>query len=600
MSNYQTPLRDINFTLFELFDYQRHCGAMGYASLDRELISAFFGEAARFAETVLAPLRPIGDQQGCKLVDGNVITPAGFKDAYQQYCAAGWPALSRSVAYGGQGLPQSLGIILNEIFGTPNWAWGMYAGLSQGAMHTIETHGTEQQKQQYLPALISGRWTGTMCLTEAQAGSDLSLLRTRAEPQADGSYLITGTKIFISSGDHDLAENIIHIVLARLPGAPAGTKGLSLFVVPKMVPKVVLKDDASLATANAVSCTSLEDKMGIHGNATCVLQFDGAQGWLLGELNKGLHHMFTFMNLARIGAGLQGLTHAELGYQQARRYARERLQMRSLTGIKNSADPADPIIVHPDIRRMLLTQKSLLEGIRMLSYYVTLKIDVSQHSPDPLARQEALDLLGLLTPVVKAFSTEAGFECANLALQCLGGHGYIRAWGLEQNLRDCRIATLYEGTTGIQALDLLARKVLGLGGQALQLLIDEINQSCLHCEGSEQLGAHAAQLSTLTQEWQQLSMDIAQRAQHSPDEIGAAAVDYLMYSGYLVLAFLWLTAQKTALQQLASPVTDPGFYRAKLAAADFYFARILPRTMSLVKAIESGSGNLMNLASDEF
>ncbi|WP_062064122.1 acyl-CoA dehydrogenase C-terminal domain-containing protein [Cellvibrio sp. OA-2007] len=596
MNNYRTPLRDIDFTLFELFKYEQHCGAIGHASVDRELTGAFLGEAARFAEEVLAPLGPVGDQQGCKLIDGNVVTPSGFKQAYQQYCDAGWPTLSRSTAYGGQGLPQSLGVILSEIIGTPNWAWGMYAGLSQGAMHTIEIHGTEQQKQQYLPALISGRWTGTMCLTEAHAGSDLGLLRTRAEPQPDGSYLITGTKIFISSGDHDLAENIVHIVLARLPDAPAGTKGISLFVVPK----IQLKDDGSLASVNGVSCSSLEDKMGIHGNATCVLQFEGAKGCLLGEVNKGLNHMFTFMNLARIGSGLQGLAHAEFGYQQARLYARERLQMRSLSGVKNTAGPADPIIVHPDIRRMLLTQKSLVEGIRMLSYYASIKMDVSQHSTDADERQQAVDLLGLLTPIVKAFSTEAGFESANLALQCLGGHGYIRDWGLEQNLRDCRIATLYEGTTGIQALDLLGRKVLGAGGKTLAPLIDEITQLCRSCDDTEQLAAHAAQLATLSEEWQQLSMHIARQAQQNPDEIGAAAVDYLMCSGYLVVAFLWLKAQQVALRQLAQPVADPGFYRAKLAAAEFYFARILPRTMGLIKAMESGADNLMSLASADF
>lgn len=596
MNNYRTPLRDINFTLFELFEYDKHCHAMGQSSLDRELTGAFLGEAARFAEEVLAPLGPVGDQQRCKLIDGKVITPPGFKQAYQQYCDAGWPTVSRSMAYGGQGLPQSLGVILSEILGTPNWAWGMYAGLSQGAMHTIEIHGTEQQKQLYLPPLISGCWTGTMCLTEAQAGSDLGLLRTRAEPQLDGSYLISGTKIFISSGDHDLADNIVHIVLARLPDAPAGTKGISLFVVPK----ILLKEDGSLATANGVSCTSLEDKMGIHGNATCVLQFEGAQGWLLGEVNKGLNHMFTFMNLARIGSGLQGLAHAEFGYQQARLYARERLQMRSLSGIKNTAGPADPIIVHPDIRRMLLTQKSLVEGIRMLSYYASIKMDVSQHSTSADERQQAADLLGLLTPIVKAFSTEVGFESANLALQCLGGHGYIRDWGLEQNLRDCRIATLYEGTTGIQSLDLLGRKVLGTGGKTLAPLLDEITQLCRSCDGSEQLAAHATQLATLSQEWQQLSMSIARQAQQNPDEIGAAAVDYLMCSGYLVVAFLWLKAEKAALQQLAQPVADPGFYRAKLATAEFYFARLLPRTMSLVKAMESGADNLMCLASADF
>jgi alkylation response protein AidB-like acyl-CoA dehydrogenase len=596
MNNYQTPLRDIDFTLFELFDYAEHCRTIGHAALDRELTKAFYGEAARFAEQVLAPLSAVGDEQGCQLRDGKVFTPTGFKEAYQQYCAAGWPTLSRSSVYGGQGLPQSLGVILSEILGTPNWAWGMYAGLSQGAMHTIETHGTDAQKQQYLPALISGHWTGTMCLTEAQAGSDLGLLGTRAELQSDGSYHITGTKIFISSGDHDLADNIVHIVLARLPGAPVGTKGISLFVVPK----ILIADDGSLAAANAVSCGALERKMGIHGNATCVLNFDGAKGWLLGEVNKGLNHMFTFMNLARIGSALHGLAHAELGYQKSRHYARERLQMRSATGVKNPADPADPIIVHPDIRRMLLTQKSLVEGIRMLCYYANINMDVSQHSSDSIEREKATDLLSLLTPIVKAFSTEAGFESANLALQCLGGHGYIREWGLEQNLRDCRIATLYEGTTGIQALDLLGRKVIGSGGKTLSPLVDEITALCRSCVGNEQLAAHVAQLATLSQEWQQISVYIAKQAEHNPDETGAAAVDYLMYSGYLVLAFLWLKAQKTALEQLAQPVSDPGFYRAKVATADFYFARILPRTISLVRAIESGADNLMNLASDEF
>ncbi|HSC69604.1 MAG TPA: acyl-CoA dehydrogenase C-terminal domain-containing protein [Cellvibrio sp.] len=596
MNNYQTPLRDIEFSLFELFDYPSHCRTLGHGELDRELIKAFFGEAARFAEQMLAPLGPVGDQVGCQLQDGKVITPPGFKDAYAHYCAAGWPALSRSSAYGGQGLPLSLGVFLSEIFGTPNWAWGMYAGLSQGAMHTIETHGTDAQKQQYLPALISGRWTGTMCLTESQAGSDLGLLSTRAEPLVDGSFSITGTKIFISSGDHDFAENIIHIVLARLPDAPAGTRGISLFIVPKML----VADDGSPTIANAVNCASLEKKMGIHGNATCVLNFDGARGWLLGEVNKGLNHMFTFMNLARIGAGLQGLAHAELGYQKSRAYARERLQMRSLTGVKNSADAADPIIVHPDVRRMLLTQKSLVEGIRMLSYYANIKMDVSQHSADSHERQQATDLLGLLTPIVKAFSTEVGFESASLALQCLGGHGYIRDWGLEQNLRDCRIATLYEGTTGIQALDLLGRKILGSDGKTLEPLIDEMVGFCGQCEDDEQLAQHAKQLATLIQEWQQLGVRIADRAQSNPDEIGAAAVDYLMYSGYLVLAFLWLKAQKTALQQLAQSVSDVSFYRGKLAAANFYFARILPRTLGLVKAIESGADNLMNLADDAF
>ncbi len=596
MSNYQTPLRDINFTLFELFKYSDHCAHLGQPSLDTELANAFLAEAAHFSEDVLAPLGPLGDQLGCQLVDGDVITPPGFKEAYQRYCDAGWPTLSRSSAYGGQGLPQSLGIVLSEILGTPNWAWGMYAGLSQGAMHTIETHGSLHQKQRYLPALISGRWTGTMCLTESQAGSDLGLLRTKATPNPDGSYKITGTKIFISSGDHDLAENIVHIVLARLPDAPAGTKGVSLFVVPK----VLVGDAGELLESNQINCSAIEHKMGIHGNATCVLNFDGATGWLLGDVNKGLNQMFTFMNLARIGSGLQGLAHAELGYQTARRYARERLQMRAPAGPKYPDKAADPIIVHPDVRRMLLTQKVLVEGIRMLCYFASLKMDLSQHAADVSERDAASDVLGVLTPIVKAFSSEAGFESANLALQCLGGHGYIREWGLEQNLRDCRIATLYEGTTGIQALDLLGRKVLGTGGKTLAILIDEVDRFCADCEGDTQLAPHLAQLATLNQQWQDLSLSIAAKAQQNPDEIGAAAVDYLMYSGYVVLAYLWLRAEKVAREKVDLSPGNADFYKAKLASADFYFARILPRTLGLVQMMESGAGNLMSLSEDSF
>lgn len=596
MSNYQTPLRDIKFTLFELFDYNHHCASIGQAGVDAELTGAFLQEAARFSENVLAPLGPLGDLAGCQLVDGKVITPPGFKEAYQQYCEAGWPTLARLPEYGGQGLPQSLAMVLSEIVGTPNWAWGMYVGLSQGAMHTIETHGSLRQKQQYLPALISGRWTGTMCLTESQAGSDLGLLRTRAEPNSDGSYRISGTKIFISSGDHDLAENIVHIVLARLPDAPSGTKGISLFVVPK----ILVGESGELLETNNISCSAIEHKMGIHGNATCVLNFDAATGWLLGDVNKGLNQMFTFMNLARVGSGLQGLAHGELGYQTARNYARERLQMRAAAGPKYPGQAADPIIVHPDVRRMLLTQKVLVEGIRMLCYFASIKMDLGQQAPDPRAREAANKLLAVLTPIVKAFSTEAGFESANLALQCLGGHGYIREWGLEQNLRDCRIATLYEGTTGIQALDLLGRKVVSAGGASLAVLIDEINAFCKGNESDPQLAPHLAQLAKLNQQWQDLSLAIAEKAQVNPDEIGAAAVDYLMYSGYLVLAYLWARAAMEANRILLTNPSDAAFYRAKLASADFYYARILPRTLGLVQAIQSGAGNLMSLPDDYF
>jgi alkylation response protein AidB-like acyl-CoA dehydrogenase len=596
MNNYQTPLRDQEFALFELLDYDTHCKSLNILTLDKELAKAFLAEAARFADQTVAPLGAVSDREGCRLENGDVITPPGFKEAYQLYCDAGWPQLARSNQFGGQGVPQSLGLVISEIMGTPCWAWGMYPGLSQGAMHTLEVHGTAQQKQLYLPKLVNGLWSGTMCLTESHSGSDLGLLRTRAEPLADGSYAITGTKVFISSGDHDLAENIIHIVLARLPDAPGGTRGISMFVVPKWQ----VDTEGNLGARNAVICTGLEEKMGIHGNATCELQFEGAQGWLLGEANKGLNHMFTFMNLARIGTALHGQAHAELGYQMARAYAHERLQMRSLTGAKNPSGVADPIIVHPDVRRMLLTQKAIVEGLRMLNYTAALKVDETMLSSDPLVAQKAGDLLGLLTPIAKAFSTELGFESANLALQCFGGHGYIRDWGVEQNLRDCRIATLYEGTTGIQALDLLARKVLGSRGESLELLLEEINSFVQANSDESRLTTYGAQLLRLQEEWRELSRLIAYRSESNPDEIGAAAVDYLMYSGYLLMAYLWAKAVAVALQQLDQSTPEAGFYQAKLATAEFYFARILPRTHMHAAAIRSGANNLMALASEDF
>lgn len=596
MNTYRTPLRDQEFALFELLEYGKHCQNLNIHSVDQELSKAFLTEAGRFADQTLVPLGEISDRVGCRLEQGTVLTPPGFKEAYQSYCEAGWPQLSRSARYGGQGAPQSLALVINEIMGTPCWAWGMYAGLSQGAMHTLEVHGTQQQKQLYLPKLVSGLWTGTMCLTESHCGSDLGLLRTRAEPLADGSYAISGTKVFISSGDHDLAENIVHIVLARLPDAPEGTRGISMFLVPKWQ----VQPDTSLGERNAVICAALEEKMGIHGNATCELQFDGAKGWLLGEANKGLNHMFTFMNLARIGTALHGQAHAELGYQMARNYARERLQMRSLTGIKNHVGPADPIIVHPDVRRMLLTQKAIVEGLRMLNYSAALKLDETMLSSDPLVAQKASDILGLLTPITKAFSTELGFESANLALQCFGGHGYIRDWGVEQNLRDCRIATLYEGTTGIQALDLLARKVLASRGESVGLLLGEINQFVHAAKGQPRLAAYIAQLMRLQDEWRELSRLVAFRAESNPDEIGAASVDYLMYSGYLLMAYWWARAASVASKHLEESAQEGSFYRAKMATAEFYFARILPRTYMHAAAIRSGADNLMSLADSDF
>ncbi|GGY64748.1 acyl-CoA dehydrogenase [Cellvibrio zantedeschiae] len=595
MSKIKLPLRDIEFALFELFHFEEHY-ADYCPSLDRSLTKALLNESARFCEDILAPLSASGDTEGCRLVDGEVITPAGFKTAYQQYCDAGWPSLARSAEFGGQGLPQSLGIVMNELSATANYAWTMYPGLSQGAMHTIESHGSDFQKQTYLPALISGEWTGTMCLTEAHCGTDLGLLKTKATPVGDGSFSLTGTKIFISSGDHDLAQNIVHIVLARLPDAPAGTKGISLFIVPKFT----VNADGSLGARNGVSCGSLEHKMGIHGNATCVLNFDGAVGTLLGEANKGLHLMFTFMNLARLGAALQGIAHAESGFQAALNYSRERLQGRSLSGAKNPTGVADPIISHPDVRRMLMTQKALSEGMRMMAYFAAKRVDIAQHAATPEKRQMAQDMLSVVTPIAKGFITELGFESASLALQCFGGHGYIKEWGVEQNLRDCRIASLYEGTTGVQALDLLGRKILLSDGKLMDGFTKCIQHFCQDPTNAPELSPYADSLTRLHTEWLGVTQHIGALAQQNPDEVGAASVDYLMYCGYIFMGYLWARAAKTALAALATSSDEQDFYRAKLATARFYFERILPRTLTLVATIKSGANNLMELPAEQF
>ena len=462
MPEYKAPLRDIRFVIDEVLD----SGAVyqtlpGYEEATPDLMAAIIEEGAKFAEGVLSPLNQSGDEEGCTWSEDGVKTPAGFPEAYRQFVENGWPSLSADPEFGGQGMPNMLGIVINEMVGTANWSWLMYPGLSHGCIKTLEAHGSAEQKTRYLPKLIAGEWTGTMCLTESQCGSDLGLLRTKAEPQADGSYAITGTKIFISAGEHDMAENIVHIVLARLPDAPEGTKGISLFVVPKFN----VNEDGSVGERNAVHCASIEKKMGIKASATCVMNFDGAKGYLIGEPNRGLNLMFTFMNTARIGTAIQGLAHAELSYQGALAYARERLAMRSLSGPKNPDGPADPIIVHPDVRRMLLTQKAIAEGSRAMLYYLAQLGDVVDRGDEERAKQ-ADDLMALLTPIAKAFVTEAGFEAANHGVQIFGGHGFIREWGMEQIVRDARIAMLYEGTTGIQALDLLGRKVFQQKGKS--------------------------------------------------------------------------------------------------------------------------------------
>lgn len=590
MQDYRAPIKDVTFVHNELLDFASHYQALGFSELDEDLVSAIFAEAGKFSEQVLAPLNKIGDEQGCQWQDGKVTTPDGFKEAYAQYVEGGWPSMAHPEAFGGQALPYSLATSVAEWFSAANHAWAMYPGLSQGCMETLKMHGTDEQQQRFLPPLISGEWTGTMCLTEPHCGSDLGMLKCKAEPQGDGSYAITGTKIFISAGEHDMSDNIIHIVLARLPDAPSGTKGISLFIVPK----INVSETGELGEPNAVSCGSLEHKMGIKGSATCVMNFDGATGYLIGEVNRGLHCMFTFMNMARIGVGLEGLASTDAAYQGALRYAKDRLQFRSLTGPKNAAGPADPILVHPDVRRMLLTQKALAEGNRVLTTYCTQLVDVSLYSDDGAKKAEAEAKLALLTPVVKAFITETAQEATSYGIQVYGGHGYIQEWGMEQLARDTRICTLYEGTTGIQAMDLLARKIMGSKGELLNVFVSEVRSFCKQVRDVNQLAPWCNALEQHLDEWQQITGEIGKAAMSNPDELGAASVDYLMYAGYVIVGYMWLKSAAVALQKLESDAEN-GFYQAKVITAGFYFDRLLPRTRSLVSAIRSGADNVMSM-----
>ena len=599
MPEYKAPLREIKFVLDELLDSQAHYQSIpAYAEVATpDMVEAIINEGAKFCENVLSPLNRVGDLEGCtRNEDASVNTPTGFKEAYKQYVENGWPSLAHNPNYGGQGLPESLGIVISEMVGTANWSWGMYPGLSHGAMNTVESHGTDEQKETYLTKLVSGEWTGTMCLTEPHCGSDLGILKSKAEPNADGSYSISGTKIFISAGEHDMADNIVHIVLARLPGAPEGTKGISLFIVPKFLPNA----DGSVGERNAVTCGSIEHKMGIHGNATCVMNFDGAKGWLIGPENKGLNAMFTFMNTARIGTALQGVAAAEGSFQGALAYAKDRLAMRSLTGPKAPEKAADPIIVHPDVRRMLLTQKSIAEGGRALAYLTAQQADIVKASDNEEERKAADELLGFLTPIAKAFLTEAGYEAANLGVQVFGGHGYIAEWGMEQIVRDTKIACIYEGTTGIQALDLLGRKVLMTQGASLRNFTKVVHKFCQAEEGNEELAHLIAPLAEINKEWGDLAMKVGMAAMKDREEVGSASVDFLMYSGYAVLAYLWARMAKVSQEALAAGTDEEAFYKAKLTTAKFYFGRVLPRTKGHAASMVAGADTLMDMAVEDF
>ena len=598
MPLYKAPLRDMQFVLHEMLQTeQNYQGLSKYQeSVNRELIDQYLEAAADFCENELAPINQNGDQEGCHLNQGVVTTPKGFKEAYQKYAELGFTSLTADPEYGGQGLPTLLRIAISEMLCGSNWAWAMYPGLSHGAMRTIEQHGTEQQKQQYLTKLISGVWTGTMCLTESHAGSDLGLIRTKAEPNPDGSYSITGEKIFISAGEHDLSENIIHIVLARLPQAPAGTKGISLFIVPK----VNVDDEGNLEDRNKVVCSAIEHKMGIHGNATCVLNFDGAKGYLIGPENRGLNCMFTFMNTARIGTAVQGLAASEISFQGALSYAKERLAMRSLSGPKYPEKNADPIIVHPAVRTMLMTQKAFSEGGRALAYFLAQHVDIVESSNDQQQQKHSDELLAFLTPIAKAFLTESGNESAKHGVQVFGGHGFIVEHGMEQIVRDARISTLYEGTTEIQSLDLLARKVLKSEGKLLKNMTDLIDQFIAQAQSNEVLRPYLEKLAELKQQWLSLTKSIAEKAKHNPEEIGAASVDYLYFSSYVVFAYLWARMAQVAYEKLESGTQEEAFYKAKLTTAKFFYQKLLHRTQSHAASIESGAESVMELDQDAF
>ena len=595
MPSYNPPLRDMQFLMHEVFkvtdDYQQ---MTAHAEVDADTINAVLEEAGKFAANVTFPLNISGDAEGCVLnkETHEVTTPKGFKEAYQKYVEGGWPSLSCDTAYGGQGLPFAVNSAVYEMLNSANQAWTMYPGLSHGAYEALHVHGTEEQKKLYLPKLTSGEWTGTMCLTEPHCGNDLGLLRTKAEPVAgapEGTYKITGNKIFISAGEHDFTDNIVHLVLARLPDAPVGSKGISLFVVPKFV----VKADGSLGERNPIFCGALEHKMGIHGNATAQINIDGAIGTLVGQPNKGLQAMFVMMNAARLGVGNQSLGLTEVAYQNALAYAKDRLQMRSLSGTKAKDKPADPIIVHPDVRRMLLTAKAYAEGGRALVTYCAFLIDKEFNHPDEKVRKDSAELVALLTPIVKAFITDNGWTATTMSQQVYGGHGFITEWGMEQFVRDARINMIYEGTNGIQALDLLGRKVLGNQGASLKKFGKLVAQLVEEEGVNEKMAEFINPIAYLGDQMTKFTTEIGFKGMQNPDEVGAASVDYLRVAGHLVFGYFFARMAQVALREIAKGNTDP-FYQAKLQTARFYFAKLLPETATLMRTARAGSKSLMD------
>ena len=592
MPVYNPPLRDMQFVMHEVLKVTDELRELPkHADIDVDTINAVLEEGGKFAVDKIFPLNISGDEEGCTLdrITHEVTAPKGFKEAYAEYVQGGWAALSCDPAYGGQGLPFLVNQCFYEMLNSANQAWTMYPGLSHGAYEALHAHGTDAQKQLYLPKLVSGEWTGTMCLTEPHCGTDLGMLRSKAEPQADGTYKITGNKIFISAGEHDLAGNIVHLVLARLPDAPAGSKGISLFLVPKFN----VHADGSLGTRNGIYCGGLEHKMGIHGNATAQIVMDEAVGTMVGAPNKGLAAMFVMMNAARLGVGNQSLGLTEVAYQNALAYAKDRIQMRSLSGTKAKDKPADPIIVHPDVRKMLLTAKAYAEGGRAMAIYCTLLLDKELNHPDEKVRKESGEIVALLTPIVKAFLTDNGHIATNACLQVFGGHGYVKEWGMEQLVRDNRINMIYEGTNTIQSLDLLGRKVLGNNGATLKKFGKLVGALVAEEGVNEKMAEFINPLAILAEQMTKFTTEIGFKGFQNPDEVGAAAVDYLRVAGHLVFAYFWARMAQVALREVAAGNPDK-FYIGKLQTARFYFAKLLPETATLMRTARSGSAALMN------